>query len=332
MTPVPFFIDPRPFFNMPWKLRACLLRNMARWPGGYTAYQLLQRRLGALRRPSYWKQKLRWQADLAQQAMQSGAVIEDARVVEVGAGWLPLAPMGFWICGAREIVTYDLNRHLLPDMLRKVLHWMAESEAELIALYDGVASPQRVRDCLQKIREHADRPWRLLEVAGIRYQAPADATDTGLDAGSVDLHYSLSVLEHIPRATIADLLHEARRVLKPTGRCVHLIDPKDHFAMTDRSISSINFLHFSDAEWNRYAGNFLAYHNRLRDRDFVELFEQAGFELLAHRYEVDARALALLKNGFPLAEPFRDLDAEQLCRNELLLVAGLCSRVGVANL
>lgn len=305
---------------MNWKLRALLLRGMATLPGGYGLYQLLQHYMGVHRQPGYVAYKLGLQRELAVEVLESGGFLTDARVMEVGSGWVPLLPLGFWICGAKEVRTFDLNRHLLPGVLRDSMRWMVENEAALVELWKGVATADRVRWCLLRMRERLDRPMELLREAGIEYCAPADAARTGLPDGSVDVHYSLSVLEHIPGGVIQEILREARRLLAPEGRFVHRVDPTDHFSHFDPSITRINFLQFDEAQWKGRAGNYLAYHNRLRDPDFERLFRESGLSLLAHRFVTDDRSLEALQQGLVVAPEFRDVPPERLCRHRLTFV------------
>jgi hypothetical protein len=211
--------------------------------------------------------------------------------------------------------------------LRKSLQWMGNNERQLVELWNGVAPAERVRRCLRIIREKSARPLELLAEARIAYLAPADSAGTALRSTSLDIHYSISVFEHIPRDAIAAILREARRLLKPAGRCAHYIDPTDHFAYFDPSITGINFLQYTGEQWQRYGGNSLAYHNRLRDPDFAELFGEAGFRVLKHVFVVDSRAYEALQQGFAVAAEFRGLDAEQLCRRDLLFVGTAAGNV-----
>src|SRR4030095_11994259 len=148
---------------MPWKVRSLALRMMATLPGGYGLYQLLQRYYGLHCHPSFIRMKLKTQRDLARLILESGNVIAATKMVEVGTGWIPLAPIGFWICGAGEVHTYDINRHLIPSGFRKALLWMANNEAELIALWDGLVPSDRVRKCLRTIRQLCAEPLELLK-------------------------------------------------------------------------------------------------------------------------------------------------------------------------
>jgi hypothetical protein len=294
-----------------------LLRAMATLPGGYVVYQLLQRHFGFHCHPDFYRGKLESQRDLARMLLASGQALVGAKVMEVGTGWLPLTAVGFWVCGAEEVRTFDINRHLLYDIFGSALRWMTENETDLIALWDGIVPAGRVAWCLARIREFDGQPGELLREAHITCHAPADASSTGLPGASIDIHYSTDVLEHVPPDLIGAILRESRRLLRPEGRSIHIVDPRDHFALNDSRISTINFLQYSEPQWRRYAGHYLAYHNRLRDPSFERLFQDAGLELLAHTFEMDARALQVLNDGFTLAPEFRETARDQLCRCHL---------------
>jgi SAM-dependent methyltransferase len=136
----------------------------------------------------------------------------------------------------------------------------------------------------------------------------------------VDIHSSRSVLEHVPPVELKRILAEARQVLKPGGRLVHLVDPSDHFSAVDDGITTIHFLRFSEREWAGYAGNQFAYHNRLRSDDFEALFREESLDLLEADYVTDPRALADLQAGFPLDARFRGRDPERLAQSRALYV------------
>ena len=70
----------------------------------------------------------------------------------------------------------------------------------------------------------------------------------------MDYHISTTVFEHIPRADIARILKEAKRILKKGGVAIHFIDLSDHFQHQDKSITRINFLRYSDEEWDKIGG------------------------------------------------------------------------------
>ncbi len=306
---------------MNWKLRALILRAFATLPGGNAAYQLLQSRFGYFRHGDYIENRLAKQAELAAAVVAGGGTVEGAQVVEVGTGWVPLAPLGFWICGAARVTTFDLNPYLIPSLLRYGCAWISDHRDPLVEIWSGLRSERQIVEKLDLIERLKDRPWDLLEAAGIDYRAPADAAATGLPDDSIDVHYSANVFEHVPAESLDRILGEARRILRPGGLAVHHVDPSDHFAHNDPSISRINFLQFEEPEWRRHYDNRYSYLNRCHDSDYRRLFEGADLRLIDSGFEVDAGALELLGAGFPLASPFRDKSHEDLARKNLTYVA-----------
>jgi hypothetical protein len=160
-----------------------------------------------------------------------------------------------------------------------------------------------------------------MKIAGVEYHAPADATKTGLPAGCIDLHVSYTVNEHIPASVLLGILKEARRVASPDGVVMHHVDPSDHFAHDDASISSIHFLQFTEDEWQRYGANKYAYHNRLRAHQHRELFEQSGYTILREQTWINERALNELRNGFKVSPEFSKFTQEQLAGAVIRLLA-----------
>jgi SAM-dependent methyltransferase len=241
--------------------------------------------------------------------------------MEVGTGWYPMVPLGLWFLGAERIFTFDLNRHLSPRVTSRALKWMAGNQEELIDVWDGLVPADRIREKVALVERMKNRPLDLLEQAGIRYLAPADASLSGLDDNSVDIHFSLYTFEHIPQEDLRAILREGARVLRPGGVAIHRVDPKDHFSGTDPSITKINFLGFTESKWRKHFGHRLSYQNRLHDPEFRALFEESGLRLLEREYKTDERSLAALKAGFSLAPPFDKQDREELCRYALDYVA-----------
>lgn len=96
-----------------------------------------------------------------------------------------------------------------------------------------------------------------------------------------------------------------------------LPDPSDHFSHDDSSIPAVNFLRFSDDEWERWAGNQFMYQNRLRSPQYIDLFERAGVHMLRLKTAVDTPSLAALSSGFVPAERFAGMTAEELATTQL---------------
>ncbi|HEX4066939.1 MAG TPA: class I SAM-dependent methyltransferase [Acidobacteriaceae bacterium] len=177
--------------------------------------------------------------------------------VEIGTGWCPTIPLGLTVRGI-TVHSYDHLRHVTPAAISASQHATGGD-------------------------------W-----SKVHYHAPGDGTATGLPDDSVDLHFSIAVFEHIPREIIIGLLAEAYRILKPGATLYHEIDLRDHFAEFDRSITTVNFLKFSDRTWKVIGQNKIQYHNRLRASDFRTLFCDAGFEIVSLEARTDERAASAL--------------------------------------
>ena len=121
----------------------------------------------------------------------------------------------------------------------------------------------------------------LVELAsyGIDYRAPYDATKTHFRDKSLSACISTVTLEHIPKESIRAIFSELYRTLKDDGIISAKIDYSDHYAHTDKTISSLNYLKFDENTWKRYNHNN-HYQNRLRHYDYIEIFNKCGFVVI----------------------------------------------------
>lgn len=283
---------------MHWKLKASLHNAVAGLPSAlsYGVHYRLQRHFGGLRRMDAvaglasgleaWTRLDRAGCD------PSGKII-----FEVGTGRAPLLPLAFWLLGAKKTVTVDLHPYLRPELVRECLQDLARREQEVRALFGPLLKKRRL-DALLKL----DRTFRFdvaafFKLACVDYLAPADAARTGLKPGSVDVHASHLVLQHIPPAVVERIIREGSRIVRDDGVFIHRIDYSDQFARWDPAIPRINFLRYSDAQWDLYAGNRYEYVNRLRHDDFLRLYREAGHRLLSIEPTVHQPTLQLLRGG-----------------------------------
>lgn len=102
---------------------------------------------------------------------------------------------------------------------------------------------------------------------------------------------------------------------------MHRIALCDEFAIVDASITSANFLRFSEREWQRFVGSGLAYNNRLRSVQHRELLEQTGFDIVIHRTRLDPKAFEAIQAGtLPVHPEFAGLPPEELATFFLWIV------------
>jgi SAM-dependent methyltransferase len=250
----------------------------------------------------------------------AGAEVEGRRFLEVGTGHYVNVPVGLWLCGAGEVVTVDLNRYLTDALASQTVEFVRRNRERVATAFGREAEAPLFQERLGQLAGLRGGAREFLEMAHIRYVAPADATRLDFADASFDFHVSHAVFEHIPAETIAAILAEARRLLKPGGMLMHVIDPSDHFSHDDSSITAVNFLQFSEREWRHWAGNKFMYHNRLRGREYLELFERAGVRILRQSQAVDEPSLKALRNGFRLDGRFREMGPEELAVRGLILL------------
>lgn len=255
---------------MNWKLKALIQRTIARLPRrlGDELYYRMQRMYGAWYTPADTMAALRDAAKMGRIAAAHGRPFLNADVFEVGTGRRIDMPFGFFLMGARSVTTCDLYRLLKPELIAESQQTMVQHYKEIIDLFEPFTNSVRVGRSFDAIVTLKPGYHPVTYVVG-------DAADTRFQPESFDLHVSNTVLEHIEWNALKAIMYEARRILRPGGLAIHHVDASDHFSHGDKSISSANFLQYSDAQWNRIAGNRFAYHNRLRLPDFTNIFQQA---------------------------------------------------------
>lgn len=304
---------------MRWQRKAAIARICSRLPFGDAIYAQGQKRFGRLRVDP--RKRLAMQTEMCRWLRESGRPVEGARFFEVGTGHVPVVPIGFFLAGAAATVTVDLNRRVDWALTGATLQWMADHHQWLGELYLPAIVPTEIFEARLALLQRTCRdPHEFLNAAGIRYLAPQDAAQTSLEPHSIDCHYSVTVLEHIPEPVLRAILREASRLLAPRGVALHFIDPSDHFQHQDSSITAINFLRYSAEEWRRLSGNRFAYCNRLRASDFLALVEDLGFGIARSEATVDPASLDALRSGFKVDAAFTRYGAEDLCTTELKLM------------
>ena len=248
-----------------WLLKLLIQFVLAWMPCGEPLNHLLQHLKG-----SHSRRRLHARLPSVISALVSAgpAKIEGSTVVEIGTGWTGIVPVALYMLGAGRIVTYDHVAHLREKRVRAVLDEVSAS-LDQIAKLTPIPAPV-LADRLAKVSSAKDLT-ALLRSMNIDYRAPADAAQTGLPEGSVDVVCSYAVLEHVPESLIGELAVETRRILKPGGLAIHYIGLFDHHHKC-----GVHFLQIPAKWWAFFGQNRISYHNRLRERQFVEIFRSYG--------------------------------------------------------
>jgi SAM-dependent methyltransferase len=237
-------------------------------------------------------------------------------LVEIGTGWHPALPICFSLAGATRILSFDIVRQLDSDLTFRMIASL-ETHLETVALASGNRGKQ-VRCRYQELNQSRDIET-LLKRAQVEYFAPADACTTSLPPDSVDLVYSNSVMEHVPKDVILDMMRESVRILRPGGLVLHNVACNDHYAFVDPAISFVNYLRFTESQWRRW-NNALQFQNRLRASEFLELAAKGGLEVIYKQTSVrpgTCEALAKLE----IAPQFKCFSLEDLAATTVDFIA-----------
>lgn len=282
---------------MKWYIKAAVQNAVASLPDplSHEVYYGLQRRFGGLRDISV-EDKLRQGAEVAREAVGTGFSLRDARVLEIGTGRRLNLPLSLWLQGAASVTTVDLNPYLRPELVREDLCQIRDERERVEQLLGERLDHDRLRQ-LSALADDFDLA-RLLDTCSIRYLSPADAAQLDqLADGSIDLHVSYEVFEHIPEDVLEAILREGGRLISDRGLLVHYIDFSDHFSHSDNSIGPVNFLKFDERTFRWLAGNRYMYMNRLRLDDFLALYAGAGQRILRQVSEPCPDTAQQLRDG-----------------------------------
>ncbi len=194
-------------------------------------------------------------------AKKADVSILDKRVIEIGSGWLPLMPYFFKYLGkASRVKTYDLNKHYNKKNINKLNRKFSEKF--------GLA-----------VKSAENGKFNLPD--GIEYYPKIDLAQIFIKNARVV--FSRFVLEHVSPLDIKKMHLKFKKEI-PEACIIHLISPSDHRAYAGRNLSNQEFLRYSEHKWNKKQTRF-DYHNRLRLPQYIQIFEDLGYEILLLEYE-----------------------------------------------
>lgn len=272
---------------MDWRLKVARQSLLARVPFGRALRRSKRRLFGYEPDPSNLRDTLAALAQMRQALATLDRSFSNASILEVGSGWFPTIPVMLCMDGARQVLMSDLNPHMDAVTFASTLRFLQQ------------VHPQDAR--LASVRRMEDLP--------LSYLAPFDVA--AIPDGALDYVVSRTVLEHIPPAGLRSLFTALRPKMASSGLMLHLIDHSDHLEHSDKSISKINFLTWSERKHALVNALTREGENRLRSHQYKDIFEDCGYEEVLVTREVHPPtrvAAASLK----LAAPFSAMAPEQL--------------------
>lgn len=195
---------------------------------------------------------------------------ENVKSFEFRAGYDLIIPIIFSYAGLKEINCIDIKDKVSPFLVADIIERLKNNkELEQYTDKNIHTHAPITKSNLNNILKNNYR---------INYVAPADASKTDFPGNHLEFIATNATFEHIPLNSIKEILKEAFRILKPGGIFSNVIDYRDHWAYVDSRLSHYNYLKYSPSKW-KLLNPSLNYQNRLRHKDYLELFESAGFKM-----------------------------------------------------
>lgn len=267
------------------------LRLFSLTPQTRELYRTLGNRFGARRRasqglPEYYLIRGRW---LMRTFGQHGILAPGGRILELGTGWLHWEAIIARLFCDIQATLFDIwdNRQLEPFK-----QYCRELDRQIDARFAGevgldASQRERMHGLLDTIAMAAsfDDLYRLL---GFEYVMASDGTLRRFRDAAYDVILSGGVLQHVRKEIVPGYICDIGRLLKPGGYSLHTIDMADQIAYYDPAASVKEYLRFSEIAWTRIFANKVQYFNRLQRSEWLDLFEQAGLELVGEQTVTDA--------------------------------------------
>lgn len=226
------------------------------------------------------------------------------RILELGTGWLHWESTLIRL--RRDDVTltlYDVwdNRQLAAlQSYFQQLESLLGNELPLDAA--KASNVQSLLTTISRARTFAE----LYDALGFDYVVEPAGWLTGFPDAHFDAIISYNVLEHVDAGTLAGYVRDVARILKPGGYSVQKIDVGDHLAYYFRGLSKKSYLRYSERIWRRWLENEVQYFNRLQRSEWLELFRDAGLEV------IEEEAQYTNVEGLPIAPQYLGFDERDL--------------------
>lgn len=286
---------------MNWKYKAFLHWFFSSLPGGNDLLYWFQRTVTKTlpTRPPYFQEIIAGSLEhINAFRAHSNHSLAEAKFYEFGAGWDLLIPLAYYAYGVQSQTLVDIRFLLRRQLIN-----------HNIELFQKLPFTEFQRRPSVPVSENLVADLRTYY--GIEYRAPCDARYNDIQSGSIDCITSTNTMEHIPIDSLRGILAECHRILAKDGMISMVIDYQDHYSYFDTTISTYNFLRFSQRKWIMYNPE-THYQNRLRHRDYVQLFEDADFEIVEERRRGGTMGDIEALRRLPISEEFVKYTQDEL--------------------
>lgn len=258
-----------------WVLKAIVQKSISFLPYKHRINFLFQKYItkGVNLTGPYFEDRLTHYKHHSQFQEKYKQTLRGISILELGTGWHPVVPIGFFLTGANRIYTVDISQLTDRQKVLDTIAFFLQYQKDGRLIHFCRALPERLEKLEAIIDDQKNYDWPLLAEALNLHYLVVDARNLPLEDHSVDLITSNNTFEHVHAAVLRDILLSFKRVLKPNGLMSHFIDMSDHFAHLDQNISIYNFLRFSERQW-QWIDNSIQPQNRWRIPQFRELYKK----------------------------------------------------------
>jgi SAM-dependent methyltransferase len=259
-------------------------------------YRYLGNTLGAKKRatgllPSYYIGRVKRLLDSIEKYSFLG---EQSRLLELGTGWM------HWEAITARLF-YDFKATLFDVWDNRQLQGLKNNIMQLKSVLPTLDIDDNLRErayyMINRIStiESFEELYKLL---GFTYVVSSGSILNVCEKNCFDVVLSAGVMEHVYKNQLPSLLSDLKKLLKPDGYSIHSINLRDHLKQYARSVSSKQYLKYSDRHWNRWLQNDVQYINRIQRPEWIELFENAGYVLVNEECERDKLSISNVSDKF----------------------------------
>jgi len=241
------------------------------------AYRLLAKRFGQKKHSLLCPSDVR-QGELIRQIIRNRGYHQPDPVVffELGTGWTHSYAVYLSLFYPGRFILYDIqdNRQFkaFKERTTKLI------EGVLVDLDTGEEGARERIQSIDRVLKETSSFEEIYPYLSMEYLIDADGSLDKIPTASIDILFSVDVLEHIPKIFIQYNAKTFYRILKPGGLMIHFIGLDDHLMHYISTEISKRYLRYSDFSWKAFINSKLQYINRLQSGDYLRLFASANFK------------------------------------------------------
>ena len=264
---------------MKWKMKYFIINLLQKLMGSIPFGYTIQERIKAAR--SHWESRVPKGSMLQNlekriERFNRNNISPPSFILEQGTGWTGSDLVMFFLGGSQKIITYD-TRPWLNEILFKQAIKEFTGNPKMLYEWEGIDNDLLTKR-IEILKSSVELSLSdLLKLMCIDYRVSNSFEYDGIIDDSIDLFYSYSVLQRVKPKDLEKIFQRSYSFLKKSGSSFHRIHSVDFHAITDKRIPKLYYLRIGKPLWSLMTSKFINYQNRMRIREFCDLFQSLGF-------------------------------------------------------